>query len=60
MKIHMEDITSLLNTAYKQISAIAKAVSELAKTVIYPLNPNVFSEEDIISGEVPTTGSATV
>jgi hypothetical protein len=37
-----------------------KAVSEVAKTDIYPLNPDVFSEEDFISGEVPSTGSATM
>jgi hypothetical protein len=58
--IHTEEIPSLLNTAYKQISVIAKAVSKFAKTGIYPLNPDVFSEEDFISGEVPTTISATV
>jgi hypothetical protein len=35
-------------------------VSEVAKTDICSLNPDVFSEEDFISGEVPTTGSATM
>jgi hypothetical protein len=29
-------------------------VSEFAKTGIYPSNHDVFSEEDFISGEVPT------
>jgi hypothetical protein len=31
----MEKIYSLLNTAFKEIVAIAKAVSEFAKTNIY-------------------------
>jgi hypothetical protein len=53
----MEEIPSLLNTACKQIAAIAKAVSEFVKTNIYPLNPDVFNEEDFISGEVPLQGA---
>jgi hypothetical protein len=38
----MEEIPSLLNTG----AVIAKAVSEFAKIGIYPLNPDVFREED--------------
>jgi hypothetical protein len=56
----MEEIPSLLNTAFKQIAAIAEAVSEVAKTDSYTRNPDVFSEEDFISGEDPTTGSETM
>jgi hypothetical protein len=33
----MEEIPSLLNTDYKYIAAIAKAVSEFAKTGIIPM-----------------------
>jgi hypothetical protein len=58
--IRMGEIPSLLNIAYKQIATIAKAVSEFAKTDIYPLNSDMFSEEDFISGEIPTTGGATM
>jgi hypothetical protein len=44
----------------KEIAAIAKAVSECAKTGIYPLNPDMFNEEDLMSGEVPSTVTATM
>jgi hypothetical protein len=58
--IRLEDMSSLMYTVYKEIAAIAKAVSEVAKTGICSLNPDVFSEEDFISGEVVTTATATM
>jgi hypothetical protein len=56
----MEEVPSILNTAYKQIDAIAKAVAEFAKTGIYLLNPDMFSEEYLITGEIPITMTATM
>jgi hypothetical protein len=56
----MEEIPSLLNTAYKQIAAITRSVSESTTTGIYPLNPDEFSEEDLVSGEVPTKATVTI
>jgi hypothetical protein len=35
-------------------------VSKFAKTGIYSINPSGFSEENSVSGEVPTTVTATV
>jgi hypothetical protein len=55
--IRTENVSSLFNTAYKQIAAVAKAMSESVWTGIYLLKPDVFSEEDFISGEVPNTVS---
>jgi hypothetical protein len=52
----MEAIPSLLNTSY----AIAKTVSEFAKTGIYPLNLDVFSEEGFIPEKCPLIGYATM
>jgi hypothetical protein len=51
---------SAWKTAYKEIAAIAKAVSQFANTGICPLNPDVFSEEDFISRGPLTTATATM
>jgi hypothetical protein len=59
-KIHTENISSLFNTAYKQIAAVARAVSEFVRSGIYPLNPDVFREADFISGKVSNTVCATM
>jgi hypothetical protein len=43
-----------------RIAAITKSMLVFAKTGMCPLNTDVFSEKDLVSGEVPVTVVATV
>jgi hypothetical protein len=56
----MKDIPPLFNIAYQIITVIAEALSEFDKTGIFPLHLDLFSDDDFISIEVPTTVTATV
>ncbi|XP_046391537.1 MFS-type transporter clz9-like [Ischnura elegans] len=44
--ITMYKIAELFNRAYSNVATIAKGVSGFACTGIYPMNPNIFSDED--------------
>jgi hypothetical protein len=57
----MEDIPALFSIDYQNISVIAKYLSGFVKTsiLVYPLNSDVISEEDLISGRGPNAVAAT-
>lgn len=51
-KITQNDIASLSRKAFQKIATIPKAEAGFAATGIYPLNPDVFTEEDFLAAEV--------
>jgi hypothetical protein len=48
-KILPYDLAGIFNKAYSRVAAIAKGISGLKATGIYPLSPSVFSEEDFVA-----------
>lgn len=46
VKITPYDISDIFNRAYSNVASIQKGVSGFSATGIYPLNPNIFSDED--------------
>ncbi|XP_045449135.1 uncharacterized protein LOC123657659 [Melitaea cinxia] len=51
-KITQNDIASLFRKAYQKIASIPKAEAGFAATGIYPLNPDVFTDEDFLAAEI--------
>ncbi|XP_052739730.1 uncharacterized protein LOC112049361 [Bicyclus anynana] len=51
-KITQNDIASLFRKAFQKIATIPKAEAGFASTGIYPLNPDIFTEEDFLAAEV--------
>jgi hypothetical protein len=49
-KLTPYDLAGIFNKAYSQVAATAQDVSGFKATGIYPLNPNVLSEEDFEAG----------
>ncbi|KAL0852338.1 hypothetical protein ABMA28_000541 [Loxostege sticticalis] len=48
-KITPYDVAGLFNKAYVQVANISKAESGFRATGIYPLNPNVFTDQDFLA-----------
>lgn len=46
VKITPYDLAEIFNKAYSNVASIQKGISGFSATGIYPLNPNVFSDED--------------
>ncbi|KAH9636306.1 hypothetical protein HF086_003273 [Spodoptera exigua] len=46
------DIASLVKKAFSNVASLSKAEAEFKSTGIFPINPNVFSDEDFIAAEV--------
>lgn len=46
------DVAGLFNKAYVQVANISKAESGFRATGIYPLNPNVFTEQDFLAASL--------
>lgn len=46
MKITPYDLAELFNKAYSLVATIQKGISGFATTGIFPLNPNIFTNED--------------
>uniref|UniRef100_A0A2A4JC02 Uncharacterized protein n=1 Tax=Heliothis virescens TaxID=7102 RepID=A0A2A4JC02_HELVI len=51
-KITSYDVAGLFNKAYIQVANISKAESGFRATGIYPLNPNVFTEQDFLAASL--------
>lgn len=47
-RICREDVPCLFNAAYTKVAGVDKAVSGFSKPGIFPVNPDVFTEEDFI------------
>ena len=47
-QITVYDVASLFNKAYSRIASIEKAVSGFRSTGIFPLQPNIFTDEDFL------------
>lgn len=51
-KITLYDVAGLFNKAYVQVANIAKAESGFRATGIYPLNPNIFTDQDFLAASL--------
>lgn len=51
-KITPYDVAFLVKKAYSSVASVSKAEAGLKATGIFPLNPDVFSEEDFLAAEV--------
>lgn len=51
-KITPYEVAGLFNKAYVQVANISKAESGFRATGIYPLNPNVFTEQDFLAASL--------
>lgn len=51
-KITPYDVAGLFNKAYVQVANISKGESGFRATGIYPLNPNVFTEQDFLAASL--------
>lgn len=49
MKITPYDLAELFNRAYSIVATIQKGISGFATTDIFPLNPNIFTDEDYLA-----------
>lgn len=56
MKITQNHIASLFRKAYQKVATIPKAEAGFAATGIYPLNPEVFTDEDFVAAEILGSG----
>lgn len=59
-KIYKEDVLGLFKAAYEKIACISKAVSGFTKPGIFPMNPDVFTEDDFLpanTGLIPVNES---
>lgn len=52
MKITQNHIASLFRKAYQKVATIPKAEAGFAATGIYPLNPDMFTDEDFVAAEI--------
>ncbi|KAJ4439318.1 hypothetical protein ANN_07440 [Periplaneta americana] len=50
--IRPDNIAGLFNKAYSNVATIAKAVSGFRASGIYPLDPNIFCDEDFIGSSI--------
>jgi hypothetical protein len=58
--IRLDDFAALFNKACSSVATIAKGLSGFKATGIYPLNPNLFTDEDLEHElEVQITSSKT-
>lgn len=55
IKITPYDLAELFNKAYSIVATIQKGVSGFSSTGIYPMNPNVFTEEDFFAANTFAT-----
>lgn len=51
-KITPYDVASLFNKAYANVASISKGESGFRATGIFPMNSNVFSDEDFLAAEI--------
>lgn len=51
-KITQNDIASLFRKAFQKIATVPKAEAGFASTGIYPLNPDVFTDEDFLAADI--------
>ncbi|XP_046969743.1 uncharacterized protein LOC124537073 [Vanessa cardui] len=51
-KITQNDLASLFRKAFQKIATIPKAEAGFAATGIYPLNPDVFTDEDFVAADI--------
>lgn len=51
-KITPYDVAGLFNKAYVQVANISKAESGFRATGIYPLNPNIFTDQDFLAASL--------
>ena len=57
--IRPDDFANLFNKAYSRIATVAKGIAGFKSTGIYPLDPNLFSEEEFCrSSEYPQANSS--
>ena len=52
VRITPYDLAGIFNQAYSRVATIAVAVSGFKGTGIYPLNPNVFTDDDFCAADV--------
>lgn len=55
VKITPYDLAELFNKVYSIVASIQKGVSGFRSTGIYPMNPNVFTEEDFFAANTFAT-----
>lgn len=59
-KITPYDVASLVRKAFNRVASISKGESGFSATGIFPINPQVFSEEDFIASEILESESIAV
>uniref|UniRef100_A0A2A4J4D1 Ig-like domain-containing protein n=1 Tax=Heliothis virescens TaxID=7102 RepID=A0A2A4J4D1_HELVI len=59
-KITQNDLASLFRKAFQKIATIPKAEAGFAATGIYPLNPDVFTDEDFVAAEILNSNEVVV
>ena len=52
LRITHYDLASLFNKAYSTVATVNKGVSGFSTTGIFPINPNVFTNEDFLAAEL--------
>ena len=52
VRITPYDLAGLFNQAYSRVATIAVAVAGFKGTGIYPLNPNVFTDDDFCAADI--------
>lgn len=52
-KITPYEVSLLLRKAFSNVASISKGASGFRATCIYPMNPDVFCEEDFLPSELP-------
>lgn len=60
IKITQNNIASLFRKAYQKVATIPKAEAGFAVTGIYPLNPDIFTNEDFLAAETLNSGELTI
>ncbi|KAI4466323.1 hypothetical protein MML48_3g00001809 [Holotrichia oblita] len=59
VKITPYDVADLFNKAYSSVATIAKATSESRSTGIHPLNPGIFTDDDILVEDILQNNDST-
>jgi hypothetical protein len=59
-KISQNDLASLFRKAFQKVATIPKAEAGFAATGIYPLNPDVFTDEDFVAADILNSNEVVV